>query len=220
MSAFNTFKTLYDNNPKVREFIKAAKDNDVYRKGSPFEPGDIIQYYTSIVTLLRIEFDGATLRLCDNVGSNSIIYEGEEYISDGSLGEFKNTDESAELNTRGVTIELIGESDTLMYLFNNRKHIRAPVKVYTAYMGASGPNTPDLVIPTFSGYVDKPTVQSDNNGSSMIRVNISTVSMLQALSDNSAQRTAHALQIAKEPGDNFFKYAASTQDMKKKTWKN
>ncbi|MFQ2906557.1 hypothetical protein ACK3YP_04930 [Aeromonas allosaccharophila] len=219
MGAFDAYKTLY-NTPKVREFIDAAKAKDPHFSGEPFEPADVSRYYTSIVTLVRIEFKGATLRLCNNVGGNSIIYEGEEYISDGTLAEFRNTEESTELNTKGITIELIGESDTLMYLFNNRMHIRAPVKVYTAYIGASGPSTPDLVIPTFSGYVDKPTVDSDNNGSGMIRTTISTVSMLQSLSDNSAQRTAHALQIAKEPGDNFFKYAASTQDMKKKTWKN
>ncbi|MGY3860251.1 hypothetical protein ACW5WN_01400 [Aeromonas lacus] len=216
MSTFSKLYSTYLTSNKVQKFIEQQRAKDPYRE-STVSPHDVAKYYTEVSVLVRIEFKSGTLQICDNPYGD-IEYNGTTYLSDGTLSDFKNVEESTDLNTRGVTIELRDYSLSLISIVNRQEHIRAPVFCYLAYMGSSK-TVPDLVVPFYEGYVDKPSIENDNNSKNMAKITLSTINMLQRLSDNNCQRTAHSLQQARYPNDEFFKYSSSTQDIRKKKWK-
>lgn len=216
MSTFSKLYEKYLTNTAIHTYIEQQRKLDPYCS-STVTASDIAKYYTDVCVLVRIEFKSGALQLCDNAYGD-IVYNGSTYLSDGTLSAFKNVDESTELNTRGVTIEIRDYSDTMVSIINRQEHIRAPVQCYLAYMG-SNKLQPDLVVPFYEGYVDKPSIANDNNSKNMTKITLTTINMLQRLNDNNAQRTAHALQQARYPDDEFFKYSSSTQDIRKKKWK-
>ncbi|WP_421292999.1 hypothetical protein [Aeromonas veronii] len=215
MSTFSKLYATYLTNNKVQQYINQQRLKDP-NASETINSHDVARYYTDVVLLVCIQFKTGTLMLC-NSPHGDIQYNGT-YLSDGTLSDFKNVEESTELNTRGVTIELRDYSRSIISIVNRQEHIRAPVSCYLAYMGLDK-TVPDLVVPFYEGYIDKPTIENDNNSKNMTKVTFTTINILSRLSDNNCQRTAHALHQAVHPDDDFYKFSSSTQDMRKKKWK-
>lgn len=216
MSTFSKLYATYLANSNVQQYISNQRLRDPYASG-PISSHEVARYYTDVVVLVSIEFKTGTLQLCDSPYGD-VLYNGVTYLSDGTLSDFKNVEESTELNTRGVTIELRDYSKAIISIVNRQEHIRAPVRCYLAYMGANKV-VPDLVVPFYEGYIDKPTIENDNNSKNMTKVTFTTINLLSRLSDNNCQRTAHALHQAVHPDDEFYKFSSATQNIRRKRWK-
>ncbi|HEH9441931.1 TPA: hypothetical protein SIA39_004002 [Aeromonas sobria] len=184
-------------------------------------PEDIFQYCGVPRHLVEFEFKGNTLRLC-NDPHGDIYVDGKRFISDGSLLAFEDSEETAELNQRGMTIKLSSSSNTLIQIFNEAGYIKVPVSGYHAYMDQTGqkpnPQEPFFTVEFDRGYVDQPEF-TWNAITGKAEFKITTTSLLARLSTATGNRTAHSLHQLYHPGDNFFKYSNATQDSRKQVWR-
>ncbi len=184
----------------------------------PLTPPVVLKYLGTPRHMIQIEFKGLTLRLC-NDPHGDILYDGKRFISDGSLKAFDDTEETTELNQKGMTITLSSSSSTLIGIFTTKNYIRAPVTGYHAYMDeTSGSPEPVLVIEFSKGYLDKPEY-TYNAITGKSEFKMTTTSYLEKLNNAVGARTANAVHQAVYPGDNFFKFSNQTQQAKKQTWK-
>lgn len=217
MNGYKMLKTLYDRDPKVRAFVDEKKAANPYYYNKPFTVADILRAYDEIYTLVKIEFKG--YRLClTNSPYSSITYGGETYNNNGWLEAIKENKESIELNTKGCNIDLKVDLELFKSIVNSKSYIRAPVYVYYAYMGVSGVDVPDAVVPVFKGFVDKITMTMDRNTEKYDKLSIATVNLLQGLAETTSTKTAHSTHIAVVPGDNCLIYSSSTEAAKKQKW--
>lgn len=219
MNGYKRLKQLYDKNANVRDFVNDKKAMHPIYWDKPFTNADIIRAYSeTIYTLVKIEFNGYNLCLTNSPYS-SIIYGGETYNNNGWLEAIKENKESVEMNSKGVDINLKVDLEIFKSTMNNKRYIRAPVYVYHAFMGVSGVDVPDVVVPMYKGFVDKMTGTFDRNSDKYDRLSISTINSLKRLTDLTSTKTAHATHIAVVPGDNCLIYSASTEASKQQKWK-
>lgn len=215
-SNYINFNSAYTS-PYAQTAIEEAmmKDLGYVRQ---IQPSDLFKYLGTPRHLVEITFPDRTLRIC-NDPYGDIMAGGKRFISDGTLQAFEDSEETPELNQRGLTVTLSSDSDTLITLFNTLNYVRAPVSGYHAYMDhTTGSNVPLFVIEFSRGFIDQPKFVYNNlTGKSEFK--ITTTSILEKLNNATGARTANAVHQANFPGDNFFKYANSTQDSKKKIWK-
>lgn len=219
MNGYKRLKQLYDANANVRDFVNDKKASHPIYWDKPFTTADIIRAYSeTIYTLVKIEFNGYNLCLTNSPYS-SITYGGETYNNNGWLETIKENKESVEMNSKGVDINLKVDLEIFKSTMNNKRYIRAPVYVYHAFMGVSGVDVPDVVVPMYKGFVDKMTGTFDRNSDKYDRLSISTINSLKRLTDLTSTKTAHATHIAVVPGDNCLIYSASTEASKRQKWK-
>ena len=215
-SNYISFNNAYTS-PYARTIIETAMQKNLgfVRK---IEPSDLFRYLGTPRHMVQIEFPNQVLRIC-NDPYGDIVYLNKRFISDGSLQVIEDAEESAELNQRGITVKLTSDSNTLIDVFNSNHYVRAPVSGYHAYMDhSSGKSEPLFVVEFSRGFLDQPSF-TWNRITGKTEFKITTTSMLERLNNATGARTANAVHQSQFPGDNFFKYANSTQNSKKKVWK-
>ncbi|WP_429234753.1 hypothetical protein [Aeromonas salmonicida] len=214
-SNYLSFQSLL-NKPYAVTKIKEAiyQDTGVRRE---VQGPDLFKYLGRSVHLVEIQFNGATLRLT-NDPLGDVVYEGKRFIQDHQLDQLEDQEETSELSQKGVTIKLKGYSNTIVDILNQKRYERAKVTCWAAFMDDHSNNEPLVAFVMSQGYVDQPTIKYDAvKGKAELK--LTTTSMLSRLQYVPGARTANAVQQAKYPGDNFFKFSSSTQSHMNQLWK-
>ncbi|HHF0536540.1 TPA: hypothetical protein ACPHTZ_000493 [Vibrio alginolyticus] len=153
---------------------------------------------------------GRVHRMC--TAPFNVTYNGYEYIGIGDIINIDELDLTADLTSIGLSFTLGGIDPAYRREIDNNGFKRAPIEVLLATV-ADGTNVvPDnTAIFYHRGTCDTPNTSIDHDTGTLV-INITTQSMLGNLKKiPDLCRTSQATHTARHPGDDFFKFVATTE---------
>lgn len=109
-----------------------------------------------------------------NNGSHDVVYDGNTYTSLGQFLSIGDIQETGELQINTVSVGISAIPNTIVNLFFNYNYIDRPIRVYRAYFKQSGGSLDNGdflgAILIFDGRMDKPVLQDDPNGTSIVAI--------------------------------------------------
>ncbi|MBE5156671.1 hypothetical protein HJ044_04875 [Vibrio parahaemolyticus] len=164
----------------------------------------------SIDLTLTIE-GGVVQRLCS--APYDVIHNGYEYVAVGDLLAIEEIKESAELSSVGIGITLSGIDPAYRYEIDNAAFKKAPIEVLLCELSD---DAEDNIIPSSNAIVyhrgtcDTPVTKIDYSVGTMT-IELQTESIFGSLVKTpDLCRTSQSSHESRHPGDQFFKYVASS----------
>lgn len=163
------------------------------------------QVYLAI--LAQIQFKSMTSYVW--TGSGSLSYGGNTYLGIGSLGKVGPLTETNDRKAGSVTVTLGGIDPTLLNESLTDIQTMAPATLLLAAFDGNG-NLVGTPLTLFAGVVGKPTVQP---GAAEISITLNLETRLKQLQRASNRRYTAADQNLYFPGDTFFHWVETQNDI-------
>lgn len=154
------------------------------------------------------EFASGTVRLWSEVGT--MEWNGQSWTGLGSLTKISTIEESADVQARGIAVELTGIPRAMIEVALNEARQGKPGKVW---IGVFDDNNRLIANPylAFSGRLDVPEIARDGTSG---RIKITYESRLIDLERPRERRYTHEDQQIDYAGDLGFEFVPSLQDAK------
>ena len=162
----------------------------------------------SMCHLCVIEFDDATVRLCDSF--KTIIWDGETYPACGDFAGFDSITESSDLEIQTISAGLSGVDQTYLSDLFDRNYLDRPIKIYRAYLDDAG----DIIgepVTIFDGRMDQPSIK-DNPADGSFMVSIAASSTWKDFDKTNGLQTNDNTHQRIFSGDKGFEFAAQILD--------
>jgi len=154
---------------------------------------------------VALQFDSGTKYMWTGVGT--VLWNGQDWEGQGDFLGVSQITQTSDLSAESITISLSGlNADDVSSAMTDVSHL-STADVWLAFLsGGSIIDTPDH---TFSGHLDVPTIQDDDNGNATI--SITCENDLIKLKQASMRRYTNDDQAILYPTDTGFQYVPSVQ---------
>ena len=154
---------------------------------------------------VKAEFDTETIRLW--TGVEDLTVDGETYQGAGTLLSVGDIEDTMEVKSSNLTIQLSGMDTTVMNLALSEDLHNRKIKLYMGYlMGGANESAGEVVM--FSGRMTNVTINDDPQGST---ISINAENRLVDLNRPSNLRYTNASQQVIHSSDSGFKYVQAIQ---------
>lgn len=175
---------------------------------------EIEKSQTSAFHLFKGEFDDGDLLLTDAI--RPITFNSETYTGLGHFISYDSIEETAALQTTGVTISLSGVPQEMVDLVIDQDLVDKRVSIYRGYFDSSGSVIVDPIL-IFRGRSDGGSfVENIDDGTAII--SLAVASHWVDYDKTNGRRSNHKEQLSLFPDDDFFSFVPTLVD-KVITWK-
>lgn len=150
---------------------------------------------------IEFSFDSGTIRLWTGYGDRTI--SGQTYTGSGSLLTISGMEEVADMSAKSTTVTLSGIPAELVSLALQEPYQNRPCRIL---FGVA--NSTDIV-ESFSGFMDKMTIEDSGDSASISMVIESKWVKLDRVN---IRRYTSESQKSRYPNDTFFDYVSDLQD--------
>lgn len=150
---------------------------------------------------IEFSFDSGTIRLWTGYGDRTI--SGQTYTGSGSLLTISGMEEVADMSAKSTTVTLSGIPAELVSLALQEPYQNRPCRIL---FGVA--NSTDIV-ESFSGFMDKMTLEDSGDSASISMVIESKWVKLDRVN---IRRYTSESQKSRYPNDTFFDYVSDLQD--------